>query len=67
MKNVYKKCYGYTDEMWNEERKKILEVNKKRQEIKFPKRYKIDEYGNKEIIMNEKNKFDISESENKTL
>ena len=67
VENVYKKCYGYTEEMWDKERREILEINKKKQERSFPKRYKIDEYGNREIIMNEKNKFDITESENKTL
>ena len=37
----------------------IIRDNKERQEICFPKRYRVGSDGNREIIMNEVNKFDI--------
>lgn len=58
--NVYKKAYGYTEEEWQTKRDEIIYINKKRQEILFPLRYKFNTDGSQEIIANEKNKFDLS-------
>ena len=57
--NVYKDGYGFEDEEIMNIIPKVIDDNVKKQALVFPKRYKIDEYGNKEVIMNEKNKFDI--------
>lgn len=64
--NVYKEAYGFDEEEMKVILPKIIEENKNRQEKVFPKRYRIDEFGNKEVIMNENNKFDI-EVESKTM
>ena len=57
--NVYKDGYGFEDEEIMKMIPKVIDDNVKKQKLVFPKRYKIDEYGNKKVIMNEKNKFDI--------
>lgn len=62
--NVYKNAYGYSEEDCQKKMKEIIKENKEKQEYSFPKRYKIKEDGTKEVIMNEKNKFDIEINEN---
>ncbi|MBR3161627.1 MAG: hypothetical protein IKF19_02730 [Bacilli bacterium] len=57
--NVYKKAYGFSNENIDAMIPKVIEDNRRYQAAHFPKRYKIDYQGNKEVYMNEKNKFDI--------
>ena len=59
VRNVYKNAYGYSEEECDKRIEEIIFENKARQEKFFPKRYRIDSDGNSEVIMNEKNKFDI--------
>lgn len=62
--NVYKNAYGYSEEECQIKIQEIIKQNKTRYETAFPKRYKINSNGTKEVIMNEKNKFDIEKIEN---
>ena len=57
--NVYKNAYGFDNEDIDRIIPKVIEDNKEYHAFNFPKRYKIDSSENKEIIMNEKNKFDF--------
>ena len=57
--NVYKNAYGYSEEECNIKIQEMINQNKNRYERSFPKRYKINSDGTKEVIMNEQNKFDI--------
>ena len=58
IREVYKHSYGYKEEL-DKVLYKVREYNKKEQDKYFPIRYKIDEFGHKEVIMNEENKFDF--------
>lgn len=59
VENVYKNAYGYEVDKLNEKMLQIIKDNKKAQESGFPTRYKINEDGSREVIMNETNKFDL--------
>ena len=65
--NVYRNAYGYTLEECEIKMQDIIEKNKQRQAIFFPKRFKISEDGTKEIVMNEKNKFELSDNPSSKL
>ena len=58
IKEVEKKTLKENEEELEKNIACIKENNKKMQLIKFPKRYKIDIFGNKNIIMNKNNIFD---------
>ena len=60
VKEVYKHSYGYKEEELNDILDKVRVDNKIEQNRFFPIRYKVDIDGNKEIIMNENNKFDFN-------
>ena len=62
VRNVYKNAYGYSEEECDKKIEKVILENKDRQEKAFPKRYRIDSDSNSEVIMNDKNKFDIEVS-----
>lgn len=62
VENVYKKAYGYSEQQGKIKIASIIEENRIRQEQQFPKRYKINENGIKEVIMNDKNKFDLKQN-----
>ena len=62
VRNVYKNAYGYSEEECDKKMEEVILENKERQVWFFPKRYRIDSDGNSEVIMNEKNKFDIEVS-----
>lgn len=62
VENVYKKAYGYSEQQCKIKIASIIEENRIRQEQQFPKRYKINENGIKEVIMNDKNKFDLKQN-----
>ena len=57
--NVYRHAYNYKEEDLLPTIQRIIEDNKERQEIHFYKRYQTDSKGNREVIMNEHNKFAI--------
>lgn len=58
--NLYKNAYGITNEEELEKKvNEIMEYNKLRHELTFPKRYKINSDGSKEALLNENNKFDV--------
>lgn len=60
--NLYKNVYGITNEEELERKvNEIMEYNKSRHELSFPKRYKINSDGSKEVVLNEDNKFDLDE------
>ena len=61
--NVYKNAYGYSEEECNIKIQEMINQNKTKYEKAFPKRYKINNDGTKEIIMNEQNKFEIDYEE----
>lgn len=58
VENLYRTAYGYSGEALDTKMKEIREINAKRQEIAFPKRYKINIDGEMEVYMNAENKFD---------
>ena len=60
VREVYKHSYGYKEEKLDEALENVRKYNKKRHEIVFPLRYRINEDSSKEIIMNEHNKFDFN-------
>ena len=57
--NVYRYVYGCGEEELEKKMREIIKINKIEYDFVFPKRYKINEDGSREVIMNEKNKFDI--------
>ena len=56
---VYQKAYHLEGEELQNKLKETIEINNHRQHIKFPKREKIDEYGNKIELPGISNKFNI--------
>lgn len=56
---VYQKAYHLEGEELQNKLKETIEINNQRQHIKFPKREKIDEYGNKIELPGISNKFNI--------
>ena len=56
---VYQKAYHLEGEELQNKLKETIEINNHRQHIKFPKREKIDEYGNKIELLGISNKFNI--------
>lgn len=56
---VYQKAYHLEGEEFQNKLKETIEINNHRQHIKFPKREKIDEYGNKIELPGISNKFNI--------
>lgn len=60
IREVYKNSYGYKEEDLDNVLDNVRYYNEERQAKVFPIRYKINEDGSKEIIMNEHNKFDFS-------
>jgi len=58
VKNVYKNSYGYSESELESKLDVIRQENLKRQNKKFPTRYKINQDGSSEIIMSEENKFE---------
>ncbi len=58
IENVYKNSYGYSDDELQTKLEQIRQENIERQSEIFPTRYRINQDGTKEIIMNEDNKFD---------
>lgn len=61
--NVYKKAYGLTEEECNKKLLTTIEENKQSQAKLFPKRIAERIDGTSNIIMNEKNKFDLNNKE----
>ena len=64
---LYENVYNTKGEELDSTIQHIIEVNKKRQEICFPQRYKIDRDGNKEPYPPLKNKFDLEVVDKKTF
>ncbi len=64
IKVYYQQVVGLEGEELEQKVNEVMEINKKKQAIKFPVRYKIDKDENKVVILNGKNKFDLEESEN---
>lgn len=61
VKKVYQKVYY----MKKKPKKKVSEIAKENdayQKFQFPKRYKIDEFGNKTELPNISDKFDLEEN-----
>lgn len=56
---VYQKAYHLEGEELQNKLKETIEINNQRQHIQFPKREKIDEYGNKIELPGISNKFNI--------
>ena len=56
---VYQKAYHLEGEELQNKLKETIEINNQRQHIKFPKREKIDEYGNKIELPGISDKFNI--------
>lgn len=61
--NVYQKVYGYKEEEWENKKEQLIEENKERQSKSFPKRYRTNDNGFEEVIMNEKNKFEFNDTD----
>lgn len=57
VENVYRNSYGYSENEINERIEQVKEENIRRQNSQFPTRYRINQDGSTEIIMNEENKF----------
>lgn len=60
VREVYKHSYGYKEEELEIVLEEVREYNKLEHDKYFPIRYKVNEDGSREIIMNEHNKFDFS-------
>ena len=56
---VYQKIYHLEGQELQNKLSKTLEENKTYQHLSFPKRYKIDEYGNRIELPSISDKFDI--------
>lgn len=67
VENIYRQIYVMSEEELQLEMNKVIEQNKIRQEKVFPKFYKINEDGSKELIVNLENKFDIENADTKSL
>ena len=62
VKEVYQKAYYIEGPALENLVKDIAKDNHEYQKIQFPKRYKIDEFGNKTELPNISDKFDLEEN-----
>ena len=53
--------YGYSDEELDKKVSEVMEYNKRRQAYCFPKRYKVNSDGSREVLFETANKFDVEE------
>lgn len=60
VREVYKHSYGYMEEEIDNVLEEVRVYNKKRHDIVFPTRYRVNEDGSREVILNKDNKFDFS-------
>lgn len=63
IREVYKRTKDLTPEQLEKELDEVMAYNMRRQRLAFPVRYKVMEDGRKIPILNEVNKFEISEGE----
>ncbi len=56
---LYENCYGLEQQDIDSKLEETMEFNKKRNDKAFPRRYKIDKYGNEMVVMNAVNKFGL--------
>ena len=58
---LYRDVYGYSDDELDKKVSKVMEYNKRRQAYCFPKRYKINSDGSREVLFENENKFEVEE------